>query len=321
LADDEIGIIAIGRNEGERLKRCLQSIPANAKLVYVDSGSVDGSVAFAALRGAEIVELDVSRPFTAARARNAGFSRLLKVSPHIEFVQFIDGDCELEPRWIEKALAFLGNNPAVAVACGRRRERFKDASHYNLWMDEEWDTPIGPAMACGGDALVRVSAFNQVGGYDDSIVAGEEPELCARLRNRGWLICRLDAPMTIHDADMHRFGQWWLRAVRSGYGYAQVFRKTRSGPGKALYCRELARVLGWTIGVMLGAVILAFSFGAAGLLFAPAIWTLQLLRLSLSHGARKGLHLLLGKAAELVGVLNYFAASAKGVEKGALVYK
>jgi hypothetical protein len=53
------GVVAIGRNEGERLKCCLQSAAGVGTLVYVDSGSDDGSVAWARARGIDVVELDV----------------------------------------------------------------------------------------------------------------------------------------------------------------------------------------------------------------------------------------------------------------------
>jgi glycosyltransferase involved in cell wall biosynthesis len=69
------GLVAIGRNEGERLRRCLISAQGvYDHVVYVDSGSSDDSVALAESFGAVVVVLDTARPFTAARARNAGFA-------------------------------------------------------------------------------------------------------------------------------------------------------------------------------------------------------------------------------------------------------
>jgi GT2 family glycosyltransferase len=236
-------------------------------------------------------------------------------------VQFLDGDCELEKDWLDGALAYLEGNPDVAVACGRRRERFKTASLYNAWMDDEWNTPVGPAAACGGDALMRISAIGEVGGYDDSIVAGEEPELCGRLRNAGWKLYRLDLPMSVHDANMHRFGQWWRRAVRSGYGYAQVRCKTQSYRSGALYTRELVRAFAWSFGVAVAAVVLALLFSPIGLLFAIAVWGVQFLRLSRRHGARKAVHFMLGKWAEAFGAMRYAAAALLKREKGAILYK
>ena len=316
-----IGVVAIGRNEGERLRRCLRSIPSDVPVVYVDSASTDDSVEFARLTQATVVELDMAKPFSAARARNEGFAALLGRYPDIMFVQFVDGDCELELDWLDGAKNFFEAQPHVAAVCGRRRERYPDASLYNLMCDEEWNTPTGQADACGGDAMIRVKAFVDVGGYDAMMIAGEEPELCSRLRAAGWQIWRLDLPMTIHDADMHRFDQYWKRAIRSGFGYAQVFRKTSSAGGDRLYKREVARALFWTLGVTLAALLCAMMFGTAGLVLAPVIWIVQWVRLGLRHGFTKGGHMLVSKIAEAIGILRFLIAQIRGRNQGAIFYK
>ena len=152
----------------------------------MDSGSTDKSRDLARSLGVEVVELDLSRPFTAARARNEGLDRLRDVLPGVEYVQFVNGDCEVRAEWIETARSALEADEKLAVVCGRRRERFPEASIYNTLADMEWDTPIGPAQSCGGDALFRNAALEAVGGYDPSVIAGEEPEMCFRLRAGGW---------------------------------------------------------------------------------------------------------------------------------------
>lgn len=216
-----VGAVIIGRNEGARLLACLDSFPDWVRpLVYVDSGSTDGSVAAARAAGAEVMALDMSQPFTAARARNAGFARMRELGTP-DFVQFVDGDCRIQPGWIEAAEAFLASRPEVAVVCGRRREIRPDASVWNRLCDAEWDTPVGEARACGGDALMRVDAVAGVGGYDPSLIAGEEPELCVRLRQAGWKVWRIDREMTLHDAAMTRVGQWWKRTRRGGHAFAE----------------------------------------------------------------------------------------------------
>ena len=167
-----IGVVAIGRNEGERLRACLESARRDCEaLVYVDSGSTDDSVEIARSLGAQVVDLDLSIPFTAARARNAGFERLCREWPDVTYVQFVDGDCELEAGWIAKAEQTLDSED-WAVVCGRRRERYREATIYNRLCDMEWDTPVGPAAACGGDAMMRVDVFRQVGGFSEDLIAG-----------------------------------------------------------------------------------------------------------------------------------------------------
>ena len=219
---NQIGLVAIGRNEGDRLRQCLISaIGVVDTVVYVDSGSSDRSVEMARSLGTEVVELDLSIPFTAARARNAGFEYLLKVAPDTKLVQFVDGDCEVVPGWLEKAAQELDARPELAVVCGRRRERFPELSIYNKMCEIEWDTPIGETKYCGGDSMMRVEAFQQVEGFNSTLIAGEEPELCVRLRQKGWKIFRMDVDMTLHDAQMTGFAQWWKRAQRSGHAYAE----------------------------------------------------------------------------------------------------
>jgi GT2 family glycosyltransferase len=221
MSSENIGVIAIGRNEGERLKCCLRSVSANAVVIYVDSGSTDGSAQWAREHGADVLELDMSEPFTAARARNAGFKRLKQLAPNLQYVQFVDGDCELDVSWLQRAETFLGSHADVGAVCGRLRERYPEKSIYNWLCDKEWDRSVGEVDACGGIAMMRVKAFEAVDGFRDDLIAGEEPELCFRLRAAGWRIFRLEIPMTIHDAAMTQFSQWWRRIQRSGYAFAQ----------------------------------------------------------------------------------------------------
>ena len=250
-----LGVVVIGRNEGDRLRRCLESLPTRAvPVVYVDSGSTDRSVALARGQGVEVVELDPSRPFSAARARNEGFARCREIAPGSEFMMFVDGDCEVVPDWLDRAERELINRPELAVVCGRRREAHPERSVYNRLADLEWDTPVGLAPSCGGDALFRVADFVAVGGFDPSAKAGEEPELCQRLRQSGRLVARIDAEMTRHDLNMTRFAEWWRRQFRVGYHGLDI--ETRFPPpmipgqlvGPSLFGPGLRRARIWGIG-------------------------------------------------------------------------
>ncbi|MFT3789252.1 MAG: hypothetical protein QM770_24245 [Tepidisphaeraceae bacterium] len=141
--------------------------------------------------------------------------------PDVKYVQFVDGDCELQPGWIDTAVNFLDSNPKAAVVCGRRRERFPEATVYNKLCDMEWGTPIGQAQSCGGDALFRRDVLQAMNGYNETVIAGEEPELCWRIRHSGWTVHRIDHEMTLHDAAMTKFGQWWKRNLRAGHAFAE----------------------------------------------------------------------------------------------------
>jgi GT2 family glycosyltransferase len=302
LPSEGVGAVIIGRNEGARLVACLQSFPAQVRpLIYVVSGSTDGSVAAARAAGAEVVALDMSVPFTAARARNEGFARL-QVLGAPDFVQFVDGDCLLRPDWIATAMAFLEARPEVGVVCGRRREIRPEASVWNRLCDAEWDTPVGQAKSCGGDALMRVAAVRAVGGYDPSLIAGEEPELCVRLRAAGWQVWRIDAEMTLHDAAMTRVGQWWKRARRSGHALAEGVA-LHGAPPERHWVAETRRALLW--GAILPALAVVGALITPWALAILIVYPLQILRLGLRYGWERGVFLTLGKVPEAMGVLQY----------------
>lgn len=313
-----VALVLIGRNEGTRLVAALASVPAGiAPIVYVDSGSTDGSVTAAEASGARVVRLDMARPFTAARARNEGFAALAGEAP--DYVQFIDGDCTLDPGWIDTAVAFLQANPQAAVACGRRRERRPDASVWNWLCDMEWDTPPGRAKACGGDALIRAAAFAKVGGFDPTLIAGEEPELCVRLRAAGWEIWRLDAEMTLHDADMNRFGQWWKRMRRGGHAFAEG-AALHGHPPERHFVRETRSALAWGVVLPAVAVVGALLFDPLALLLLLA-WPIQIIRLTPRLGLTRAFFLTLGKLPEALGVAEFWWGRISGSRRGLIEYK
>lgn len=314
-------IVIIGRNEGERLARCLRSVCDRDDLViYVDSGSDDGSQAAARTAGAHVVDLDTSQPFTAARARNVGLDFVLSQMPPPTYIQFIDGDCELHPDWIDTARRFLQAHPKAAIACGRRRERFPEASIYNRLIDQEWNTPVGKAGACGGDALMRVSALQDVGGFNPAMIAGEEPELCVRLRKIGWEIWRLDQEMTLHDAALSRFSQWWQRNRRAGHAYAEGMA-LHGGPPERHNVRQTRSALIWGAALPLIALLGGLLFTPLALLLLLA-WPAQVVRLARRDGDwAQAFFLTLGKLPEALGVLDFRIGRMRGVHKGLIEYK
>ncbi|WP_417542121.1 glycosyltransferase family 2 protein [Methylophaga thalassica] len=285
MNNNSIGAVVIGRNEGERLRVCLESIREQLKyVIYVDSGSTDSSVELAESLGVFVVNLDLTIPFTAARARNEGAKALLKLTPQIEFIQFVDGDCEVQAGWLDQAYVFLKESVDYAIACGRRRERYPDASVFNQLCDIEWNTPVGDANSCGGDALIRVKAFQQVRGYNTSLIAGEEPEMCFRMRQKGWKIRRLDAEMTLHDAAMTKVSQWWKRHKRAGHAYAESYF-LHGHTEEKFRLKEVRSNVFWTLLLL---TILCLSLWNSLFFLAIIIYLIQIVRLTLLERLKSG---------------------------------
>ncbi len=319
-----LAAVAIGRNEGQRLERCLMSlIPEVSRIVYVDSGSRDGSVDLARRLGVTVVELDTDTPFTAARARNAGFAAL-QAEGSFDLVQFIDGDCRLEPGWITKGARFLDQRPDVGLVTGWRSEIDPDASIYNAMAEVEWHRPAGEIAACGGDMLVRAPVFREIGGFNPALVCSEDEDFVIRLRKAGWLAWRLGETMTHHDLAMTRFAQWWKRTVRTGHGFAEVGRMHPPH-----FAAELWRVrfYGGLLPVL----------GLAGLVLSPlltgavlGVYLLSWLRTARGlkrqgMGSMMALHqaayLTLSKLPNMVGVLTYHVRRLRGSAMKLIEYK
>jgi GT2 family glycosyltransferase len=329
---NEVGVVIIGRNEGERLAACLRAVLGGGAgeqalaVVYVDSGSTDGSVATARAAGAEVVEL--SPPFTAARGRNAGLESLTRIAPGLQYVQFIDGDVELASGWLDAARATLERRGDAAVVCGRLRERYPERSIYNRLCDAEWDRPAGETSGCGGIAMMRIGPVQQVGAFREDLISGEEPELCLRLRRESWKVIRIAEDMGWHDAAMKRLGQWWRRSVRAGHGYAQGAWLHARGPEG--YCvRNLVSIGVWGAVLPIAAAFAApFTKGLSLLLLG--VYPVQWVRIA-GKERRRGrsrrdarlaaTFMLLGKCAQVQGVLQFAASVARRRAPQLIEYK
>lgn len=331
----EVGVVVIGRNEGERLRSCLLSLRDCAFRVYVDSGSTDGSQKIAEDLGFAVIELEVPPSFTAARARNTGFQYLMTVYPKLDYIQMVDGDCEILPNWLVEAREALLKEDDVASVFGGLRERYPGASFYNWLCDDEWKVPVGNVKSCGGIAMFRVSALSQAGGYAGDLIAGEEPELCLRLRRLGWRIKRIEPDMALHDAAILRFGQWWRRSQRAGHTYAELV--VRHGlQGEPTWRRQLQSTLFWTM--LMSSSGLATGLGIwmqiGNLMLIGGIGfgfvALQITRVAIkrvkegigpSHAARWAFLNMSAKIAELQGVVRFFVHRWRGKKSTLIEHK
>ena len=308
---NKVGIVVIGRNEGERLERCLTSLKQHvSRTVYVDSGSTDNSVSFAKQIGCAVVELDMSIPFTAARARNAG-AELLTKDRSIEYIQFVDGDCEMDPNWLDCAADHLESNTEIACVAGVLQEKYKDRSIYNLLCAMEWNTPGGIVNSTGGIFMTRVDVFKRVNGFNISLICGEEPDLCYRIRERGFKIEKLSDAMAFHDANMLKFKQWWIRTKRNGFAYALI----ASAKGESvLFHSKVKSILFWAW--ILPMIILFLSALSPYAFCISLLYPLQSFKMALSYSRiRKepfvklliySFFIIFGKLPESFGILKFF---------------
>jgi cellulose synthase/poly-beta-1,6-N-acetylglucosamine synthase-like glycosyltransferase len=319
MALDDTGIVIIARNEGERFRRAVASCAGLARcVVFADSGSSDGSAAHARSMGVEVVELE--RPWSQPRGRNAGLRRLLELAPEVHYVFFMDGDCELVPAFLQAGRAFLERDPRLGAVCGRRLELRPQDSVYNRLVDMEWNTAVGEGE-CGGDMLVRAEALKPLQGYREGMVSGEDFELCHRLRLAGWRVQRIDADMTRHDVGIRRFGAWWKRHARGGYSFAHA-AALNWGPPHWYKVDSLRTIVQWGFALPLAALAFApLTRGAslAAYLLLNALlwwkvrrWRMREMRDDTRSAGVYAFFVTIGKFAEFQGVAGFLWKYARG---------
>lgn len=329
---DRVAAVVIGRNEGGRLEICLGSLLRDLspeRVVYVDSGSRDGSPDVAESLGVRVHRLDPDRPFSAARGRNEGFDVLMEFEPGIELVQFVDGDCEMLEGWLQRGVSHFEGRADLAALCGRTLERYREQTIYNRLCDIEFDVPPGEVRATGGIFMIRAAAFRQVGGMRVDVIAGEEPEMGLRLRRAGWRLERVATPMVLHDSAMTRFSQWWKRAVRGGVGTA--LGAALHGREAERYCiKELRRALTWGLVLPLAAVSAAWPTRGLSLAVYAGLVGVQGLRItwrarksgrSLPDAVAYAVACILAKFAGVVGIVKYQLDRRRGRSTGIVEYK
>lgn len=329
----DVAAILLAKNEGERFRLAIEALLRDqvGLIIYVDSGSTDGSLEFARDKGIEVIDLDViNEPFTYSRARNTGFEHLKKMRPDIRYVQFLDGDCELHQGWMTEALEFLDHNPDFTGVCGYRNERHPEQSIYNRQIAMEWPRDHGEVLGCGGDFLLRREAFEEINGFDTDFIGGEDPEFFIRLKKNGHRFFRLDRLMTEHDVNMRHFSQWWTRAYRNGHGNAHIFDvhgklpqkyRRRSVISSIVYGAVLPLI---SVPLILVLILLdkpttswsLITLIIIALLYVKIIIGAMRSRLALKQPLSDALlyagFILLSKPAEFLGIATYFLRRVKG---------
>ena len=149
---------------------------------------------------------------------------------------------------------------------------------------------------------MRVAAVAAVGAYDPTLIAGEEPELCVRLRQAGWEVWRIDQEMTLHDAAMTRVGQWWKRTRRGGHAFAEG-AALHGAPPERHWVAETRRAVLWGALLPVVAILGMLVSSWAGLLLLA--YPLQMLRLSRQYGWERAVFMTLAKVPEALGVLQF----------------
>lgn len=201
------------KDDAERLCRCLTSITTNnyprelIEIIVVDNDSRDGSARVARDFGAVVLHSTAS---SVAKLRNHGARAALG-----KIIAFVDSDHEIDGQWILSALDVL-SHPAVAATGSAYLpqpranwvQRLYDGLRRHLVQRED----VG--WLGSGNFAVKRAPFEQIGGFNASLTACEDVDLCNRLRLEGHRIVEDPTLRSIHFGDPSTlwalfFGELW----------------------------------------------------------------------------------------------------------------
>ncbi|MEK7990908.1 MAG: glycosyltransferase [Thiotrichaceae bacterium] len=330
----KLSVVIIGRNEGVRLVRCIRSVQAmsnfnrdDIEIIYVDSDSTDDSPTQAKILGAKVLVVHPERP-AAAIGRNAGLQ-----AAQAPYILFLDGDTILNPDFVSVALQQFEAHPKTAIVWGHRRELYPEKSLYQRVLDLDWVYPAGLSEFCGGDAVMRRDVLTEVNGYNPKLIAGEEPEMCQRIRAKGYEILHIDQAMTLHDLAITRWSQYWRRAVRAGHAYAEISNLLKN-TDTPLWQRDAKRNL-----IHSTVLLLVALSGIMGSLILSSIWALLFslgffIAISIRSGWKcrwksssawslflYGIHSHFQQIPITAGQLSYYYLRWRGKQRGLIEYK
>lgn len=310
-----VDIVIIGLNAEKTLQRCIESIKENSysqnliTIIYSDGGSIDNSVKIAeSIEGVKVVKLKLEHP-TPGKQRNEGWK-----SGKAEYVQFVDSDTIVDIDWIKTAVEELNRGEAGAV-CGDRREMYPEKSIYNWIGDNEWNAKPGYIKYFGGDVMVKRELLEKTGGYNDNLIAGEDPELAYRAGKEGYKIKKINALMTKHDLAMYKVKQYWKRAYRTGHAYAEVNKMHRDmwyDDYERIIKRGGIGLIGSIVGALFATITPYFIFItllSIGVLFRPRIMLVNYFKSEMNLTKKEAkiyaIHASVVVIPQLFGILRY----------------
>lgn len=177
-----------------------------AEIIVVDNGSTDGSWEWINRELADVAIIERYPGYTVGALRNAGSGRATG-----KLLAFIDADCVVPPDYIERAYRVLERTGAAGTGC---RYDLPQESH---WIERTWHAlhergKDGPAKYINsGNLVLSAAAFHAVGGFDETLITGEDAELGQRLSRAGYQLFESREVPSVHLGNPKAIGHFFRK--------------------------------------------------------------------------------------------------------------
>ncbi|MGH9602048.1 MAG: glycosyltransferase [Terriglobales bacterium] len=220
MSNPRISIITPAFNSGPYLEDCVASLAeavrhyGGAELIVVDNGSTDGSYeTMQQLFGHQARILQVPK-VTIGALRNRGAK-----TARGEFLSFVDSDCRVDPDFLSRAMRVFDSVEADAAGCEyalpENPLRWEETWHYLHWPTEDGYQPY---RYFAGNLVIRKSVFEKIGGFNETLVTGEDAELGLRLVGGGFKVFRAPDLLAYHMGNPKTIGRFFRKEIWHGLG-------------------------------------------------------------------------------------------------------
>ncbi|MGE5374477.1 MAG: glycosyltransferase family 2 protein [Bacteroidota bacterium] len=271
MPDNRITVVMITRNRGDQIRTALghlQQLPEHPRLIVVDNGSSDGTVAVARSMGAPVEVLALHENLGSG-GRNVGVSKA--TTP---YVAFSDDDSWWQPGALSRAADLFDADPTLGLLAARilvgPDQKLDPLSHAmatsplagpDSRSSGRVGVPIVGFAACG--TVIRRSAFLETGGFERRFgVGGEEQVLALDLLRKGWQMVYVDEIVAYHHPSPVRdpakrmrhevrnalWSAWLRRPARSAWAATrQILRSALGDPSRLAGVRDAFAGLPWIL--------------------------------------------------------------------------
>ncbi|MHB1766172.1 MAG: glycosyltransferase family 2 protein [Gammaproteobacteria bacterium] len=200
-----VSVIIPAHNEERHIAKCLHSVLKTGwpremlELLVIDHSSTDRTAKLAQTAGARVLSLSTGK---IGSVRNAGLA-----AAKGEFVAYVDGDCTVPATWLQAAIGLLQSDQSIGAVGG---PCLSPAD--GTWVERS----IVPSAIESGLArrvkaiatssfIARTSLLRDIGGFDETLISGEDDDMSNRIRSRGLALVSTSDCHIVH----HGYPQTW----------------------------------------------------------------------------------------------------------------